>query len=171
MVDVLVAYAGRSGSTEGIAGRIADRLGAAGHRVHLSRVEQVTDLRAFGAVVVGSPVFNQRWMPEVEEFVRRDGSALAERPVWVFTVASFGDSKPLIGSMMKRQPRGIDRIAETIHPRGYRVFAGVIHRNQWPFFSRVFFHALGGRLGDNRDWPAIDAWADEIAHDLAAAGG
>ncbi len=22
--------------------------------------------------------------------------------------------------------------------------------------------------GDFRDWPAIDAWADEIAHDLAA---
>lgn len=49
----------------------------------------------------------------------------------------------------------------------YRVFAGVIDRHQWPFLSRLFFYALGGRLGDNRDWPAIDAWAEEIAHALA----
>lgn len=36
-------------------------------------------------------------------------------------------------------------------------------------FSRVFPRVpgcLGGRLGDNRDWDAIDAWAREIAHAL-----
>jgi menaquinone-dependent protoporphyrinogen oxidase len=44
-----------------------------------------------------------------------------------------------------------------------RVFAGVIDRHQWPFVSRQFFHALGGRLGDNRDWDDIDAWATKIA--------
>jgi hypothetical protein len=27
----------------------------------------------------------------------------------------------------------------------------------------VFFHAFGGRFGDHRDWPTIDAWADRIA--------
>ena len=27
----------------------------------------------------------------------------------------------------------------------------------------LFFHAFGGRFGDHRDWPTIDAWADQIA--------
>jgi hypothetical protein len=27
---------------------------------------------------------------------------------------------------------------------------------------------VGGRLGDNRDWPEIDVWAERIAHGLQA---
>jgi hypothetical protein len=33
----------------------------------------------------------------------------------------------------------------------------------------LFFHALGGRLGDNRNWPEIDAWAEHIAQTLKPA--
>jgi hypothetical protein len=51
----------------------------------------------------------------------------------------------------------------------YRVFAGVIDRHQWPLGSRLFYHALGGRLGDNRNWKAIDSWAACIARTLADA--
>ena len=53
-----------------------------------------------------------------------------------------------------------------IGPRGYRVFAGVIERSQWPAPSRLLYHLLGGRLGDNRDWADIDAWARTIAAQL-----
>jgi hypothetical protein len=38
-----------------------------------------------------------------------------------------------------------------------RVFADAIERHQWPLASRLFFHAFGGRFGDNRDWREIDA--------------
>lgn len=64
---------------------------------------------------------------------------------------------------MRREPRDIDALCALIHPRGYRVFAGVIERSQWPPLSRLLYHAFGGRLGDNRDWDAIDAWARTIA--------
>ena len=57
----------------------------------------------------------------------------------------------------------VEDIQETVRPVDYRVFAGVILRHQWPLPSRMLFHAFGGRLGDNRDWAAIDAWAEEIA--------
>ena len=33
--------------------------------------------------------------------------------------------------------------------------------------SRLLYHAFGGRLGDNRDWEDIEAWADGI-EELAA---
>ena len=48
------------------------------------------------------------------------------------------------------------------------VFQGVIGKHQWPFWSRVMFHAFGGRFGDHRDWPVIEAWADSIALALAS---
>ena len=35
--------------------------------------------------------------------------------------------------------------------------------------SRIFLHLAGGRYGDFRDWPAIDAWALEIADQLDGA--
>jgi hypothetical protein len=37
---------------------------------------------------------------------------------------------------MKREPHGIREIEAAVHPRDYRVFAGVIDRHQWPLMSR-----------------------------------
>jgi menaquinone-dependent protoporphyrinogen oxidase len=164
---VLVAYASRFGSTRGVAERIAATLRQGGHRVELRACDGVADVRAYDAVVFGSPVFNQRWMPEGDEFVRRNVGALATRPVWLFSVGTFGDRKRLIGPLMKREPKDIRALQQAIRPRDYRVFAGVIDRHQWPFFSRLFYYALGGRLGDNRDWRDIDAWAEAIEKSLA----
>jgi menaquinone-dependent protoporphyrinogen oxidase len=162
----LIAYASRYGSTRGVAERIAAKLGERGNRVELRPVSEVNGVSAYSAVVFGSAVFNQIWTPEAEAFVHRNESALASRPVWMFSVGTFGDRKRLIGRLMTREPRGIATILERIHPRDYRVFAGLIDRHQWPFASRLFHHALGGRLGDNRDWPEIDAWAEGIAESL-----
>jgi hypothetical protein len=41
----------------------------------------------------------------------------------------------------------------------------VIRREQLPLPARML-HAFGGRLGDNRDWDDVDAWADGIARSL-----
>ncbi len=165
---MLVAYASRYGSTKEVAERIAAQLHKRGNRVELCAVDRVDGLESYDAVVFGSAVFNQRWMPEGEEFVRSQLGALCGCPVWLFSVGTFGDRKRVIGALMKREPKGIREIAQTIRPRDYRVFAGVIDRHQWPFFSRLFYYALGGRLGDNRDWPDIEAWADGIAQALRA---
>jgi menaquinone-dependent protoporphyrinogen IX oxidase len=164
---VLVTYATRYGSTRKVAESIAATLRSRGHKVELRAAEQAGDVAPFDAVVLGSPVFNQRWLPEANEFVNRNLNTLANRRVWLFSVGTFGDGKRLIGGLMKREPKGIRALERTINPREYRVFAGVIDRRQWPFLSRLFFHLLGGHLGDNRNWSAIERWADEITRDLA----
>lgn len=165
---VLVAFASKHGSTRGVAERIAARLREQGETVEARPADQVADASAYAAVVLGSAVFNQRWAAEAERFVERNAEALAARPVWLFSVGAFGDRKRVIGPLAKREPRNIRTLEDAIHPRDYRVFAGVIDRGQWPLGSRLFFHALGGQLGDNRDWPGIDAWANGIAHALRA---
>ena len=162
---VLVAYASKHGSTAEVAQRVAGSLAERGARAELRPVDRVDRLDAYDAVVFGSPVYNQRWLPEGEGFVRGNLGALAGRPVWLFSVGTFGDRKRL----MRREPRGIGDFREAIRPRDYRVFAGVIDRHQWPFLSRLFYWSLGGRLGDNRDWADIDAWAAGIARALQSA--
>ena len=163
---VLVAYASKYGSTKGVAERIAATLLAAGCRVELLAVDQVPDASVYDAVIFGSAVFNQRWLPEAEQFIDRNRRALANRPVWLFSVGTFGDQKRIIGTLMKREPKGIRTLAEAICPREYRVFAGIIDRHQWPFMSRLFYYSLGGHLGDNRDWRAIEEWAEDIGRAL-----
>ncbi len=164
---VLVVYASRHGATAEIAARIAIRLGGTGIPVECLHVDAVETLNGYDAVVFGAPVYDQSWPPEANRFVTAHREALAARPLWLFSVGSFGDTKRLIGPMTRKEPKGIAEIRAATRAREYRVFQGVIQKHQWPFRSRVFFHAFGGRFGDHRDWPKIDAWADKIAKALA----
>ena len=164
--SVLVAYVTRYGSTKGIAERIAAVMSDAGLRVSVRSADEDLPAGAYDAVVFGSPVFDQRWLPAGDAFVARNREALARHPVWLFSVGTFGDRKRLVGRLMQREPKNIGEVLDAIGPREYRVFAGVIERSQWPAPSRGLYHLLGGRLGDNRDWADIDAWARAIAAQL-----
>ncbi len=167
-MTVLVAYASRHGATEGIAARIAERIADAGTAVDLRQVDAVESLDAYDAVVFGAPVYDQSWPPEADRFVNQYRDVLAARPVWLFSVGSFGDTKRLIGPLTHKEPKRIAEVRSAMQPREYRVFQGVIGKHQWPFWSRILFHAFGGRFGDHRDWPVIEAWADQIALALVA---
>ncbi len=167
VTDVIVAFASRHGATRGVAERIAARLRESGLAVILNRVEEIQELPPSCAVVLGSPVYDQRWPPEFDAFVERHLDSLAGRGAWLFSVGAFGDTRRVLGPLMRREPRNIAEVRDALQPRDYRVFAGVILRHQWPLWSRMLFHAFGGRLGDNRDWAVIDEWAGGIARALA----
>jgi menaquinone-dependent protoporphyrinogen oxidase len=167
---VLVAYASVGGSTQGVADRIAARLRERGVHVDPLSVDDVKDLDAYDAVILGSAVYRQSWIPTASTLLRENVAALTSRRVWLFSVGSFGDTHRVLGGLMKKEPRDIDEIQKAVRPLDYRVFAGAIQRNQWPPISRLFFHLFGGRFGDNRDWREIDLWADDIAQSLSASG-
>ena len=87
---VLVAYVTSHGSTAGVADRIGAILRRQGHTVEVREAALVDDVTACTAVVFGSPVFNQRWLPAGERFVGANADALAQRPLWLFSVGTFG---------------------------------------------------------------------------------
>lgn len=163
---VLVTYASRFGSTREVATRIADRIRGHGHEVMVCAVDDAWSVDGYGAIVVGSGVYDGSWTADATAFVRRHAPMLAHTPVWLFSVGSFGDRHPVIGGLMRKEPKEIGEFEQAIHPRDYRVFAGVIDLAHWPAWGRLLFQALGGRDGDNRSWPDIEAWADQIARAL-----
>jgi menaquinone-dependent protoporphyrinogen oxidase len=165
---VLVAYASKRGSTREIAERIARELRARGHQVELKPVDQVADLRGCRAVVLGCPVYDGSWLPEATELVRKNLDRLATLPLWLFSVGSFGDEHRVVGGLMKKEPREMAYFLRALHPRDYRVFAGVIPAESWPFYGKLLLWLFGGRSGDNRDWRSIEAWAATIADALLA---
>ncbi len=129
-------------------------------------VEPATSVEGHDAVVLGSGVYDGTWTDDATAFVRRQAPTLATMPVWLFSVGSFGDQHPVIGSLMRKEPKEIGELEQALHPRDYRVFAGVINVAHWPTWARLLFQALGGRDGDNRSWTDIEAWADQIAEAL-----
>jgi menaquinone-dependent protoporphyrinogen oxidase len=166
MSRVIVAYATRAGSTRGVAERIAGRLRSCGLEVDAVPAAELGGETRFDALVIGSAVFGGRWMPEAEQLVAKIAPGVAGRPVWLFSVGTFGDEGRILGALARREPGNIAELRALVHARDYRVFAGVIARAQWPLWSRLFARAFGVRVGDNRNWSQIDAFGDAIAREL-----
>ena len=163
---MLIGYASRFGSTRDIAIRIADTLRAPDSDVDVRSIDEISDFDRYDAVVFGSGVYDGSWTGEATELMRRHAAVLARKPVWLFSVGSFGDRHPIVGGLIKKEPKEISEFEQLLHPRNYRVFAGVIDLDHWPAWGRLLFKALGGHAGDNRQWPDIDAWAEKISHEI-----
>lgn len=167
---VLVAYATDHGSTRGVADRIADRLRQRGVDAKACAVADVLEVSSCEAVVLGSAIHDGKWLPEARQFADRNAAPLRERPVWLFSVSTLGDEESMFPPRVANRLRALRKetpemaeIQRLLHPRQHRNFAGAVTRSHWPATGRAFFLVAGGRYGDHRNWPAIDAWADLIA--------
>lgn len=177
---VLIVYASRYGATQGIAERIAAILRQQGLETMVESVQRAGDPADYDAVVIGSAAYYSHWMKKAAEFVRRNRSALAERPVWLFS------SGPLGTKTVDEQgrdvcavtvPKEIEEFIEAIHPRDHRVFFGALDRNKLGFAHRLMLKLPVNRdnaifpLGDFRNWNDIEAWAGKIALALKESAG
>jgi menaquinone-dependent protoporphyrinogen IX oxidase len=104
-IRVLIGYASRFGSTRDIANRIADAVRKDGSEVDVRSVDEISDLDHYDAVVFGSGVYDGSWTAEATELMRRHAAILARKPLWLFSVGSFGDRHPIVGGLIKKEPR------------------------------------------------------------------
>ena len=66
-MQILVGYTSSHGSTAEIAHRIAGALQRADWAVEVLAVREIADPGAYDAVVLGSAIHNQEWLPEATE--------------------------------------------------------------------------------------------------------
>ncbi len=174
---VLVAYATRHGATAGIAERVAAALTAAGLSAEARPVEDVTDLGPYDAVVLGGAAYMFHWLKPAVMFARRHRKELAARPVWLFSSGPLGTDlvdKDGKNVLQTSRPKEFDELTKLLHPRGEQVFFGAYDPDAPPvgLGERFIQHMPAARAampsGDFRDWPAIDAWAAQIAAELGA---
>jgi len=158
---VLVTAASKHGSTGEIAGVIAEVLGGRGLETVVTPPEEVDDVAAFDAVVLGSAVYAGRWMRSARELVERAADDLAARPVWLFSSGPIGEPpRP------EEDPVDVAEIVESTSARDHRVFAGRLERSRLGFGERAVVAALRAPDGDFRDWDEIRGWATAIADEL-----
>lgn len=167
-MHVLVGYASRHGSTQGVAERIGARLRETGFQVDVVALSGTEDALGYDAIVFGSAVYSQRWLPPAVEFARHNDVVLRARPVWTFSVGRLRDQGGLLRRVEWPDAKEAAGLEQQSHPRSHRFFSGAIERSGLSRFQWWVFRAVGGHPGDFRNWPAVDAWADRIARELSS---
>jgi menaquinone-dependent protoporphyrinogen oxidase len=174
-MKVLIAYASRYGSTQGIAERIAATLRQQGLEVMLQAAGQAADPAGYDAVVIGSAAYYFRWMKAAAKYLRQNADSLAGRPVWLFSSGPLGTKdKDDRGRdlCVVLEPKEIAEFREAIKPKDHRVFFGVMDLGKLGFMHRLIYKLPANRdgamfpVGDFRNWDAIEAWASNIAETL-----
>lgn len=159
-MTVLVAYASKHGSTQGIAERIAEKLRQLGIQAEARPLDEVSDPGSYEAFVIGSAIYYGSWLKEATEWVHRNQAVLAGHPVWLFSVGPLGTEV----QDAEQQPKEMTEFQQAIRPREQRIFFGALDHSHLSFAERVMVKAVRAPEGDFRDWEAIDAWAARIAH-------
>lgn len=163
---ILITYASRAGSTAEIAEAIERTLSQGGAQVDVLPMQDVKDLSLYRAVVAGSAIRNSKWLPEAMQFVRTHRAVLSQKPFATFTVCitlAMSNSDPYRQTVIK----WIEPVRAQVRPVSEGLFAGVLDFNKLPLnWDTVKLRAVVA-LGifpkaDQRDWKAIQAWAEGL---------
>jgi menaquinone-dependent protoporphyrinogen oxidase len=151
VTHILVAYATKNGSTEGVATAIAGTLRDTGCSVDVrSAGEARGPLAGCDLVVLGAPLYAGRWHRDAHRFLRRHRSELELLPVAVFGMGPRSADE----EAWRRSRSQLDRALAKrgwLTPIAVAVFGGVDPPKR------------GGRdRRDLRDWEAIRAWATAL---------
>jgi menaquinone-dependent protoporphyrinogen oxidase len=159
---VLVAFASKHGATAEIAEAVARELRERGLAPDCRRAEDVKDLRAYDAVVLGSAVYMKRWRHEARALLHKHAHELAERPFWIFSSGPFGEHRDPAWS----EPPKVVKEAEKLGVREHVVFGGRLPLEPSGFIEKAMVRDTPSDVADLRDWDEIRAWATGIADAL-----
>jgi menaquinone-dependent protoporphyrinogen oxidase len=173
-MSVLVAYASRYGSTAGIAEKIAEVLRDDGQSVVVQPVQDVREVAGYDAYVIGSSLYEFRWLKDATRFVRRHRMTLEQRPVWLFSSGPLGTAQTNDQGQDVREGAGPKELLELqleVHPVEHHVFFGALDPETLNVGDKLIRRMMprGRELmpkGDYRDWAEIEEWATSIGSEL-----
>lgn len=162
-----MAYGSMHGATAEIGRAIGEELLKSGHEVEVTSVDDVGDLREYGAVVLGSGIYTGHWSKDAVRFGKRHADELRQRPVWLFdsgpidTSADEGKTTPV---------KDATELAARIGARQHITFGGQFGPEDVGRFTQKMI-GMGDKspYGDFRNFERIRGWARSIGAELQAA--
>src|SRR5665648_492152 len=92
-MKILVTYASRAGSIAIVADKIGETLNRLGETAVVMPMNEVTDVESYYAVVAGSTIQSEGWLPEAIGFLRSHQEMLSEKHFAIFTVSMATEMK------------------------------------------------------------------------------
>jgi menaquinone-dependent protoporphyrinogen oxidase len=131
----------------------------------------VTDLTPYDAVVAGSAIQGQHWLPEAMEFLQTYQQQLAQKPFAAFLVCMTLALKHEEWRHEADVAEWLEPVRQLVTPVSEGLFAGMLDINKiTSYIDRLKFRlsVLSGiwTEGDHRDWDAIQSWARELSTKL-----
>ena len=162
---VYVITASKHGSTSEIGAAIGHRLRERGHDAIAIDAEDAGRLDDESAIVLGSPIYMGKWLKPARNVMDALADEPAGRLIFTFTVGPVGEPpKPADAEPDEAVQRFCAERAVSD-----RMFAGKLDRSKLGRLERLAVNAVKSPDGDYRNWPAIEAWADQISDALVAA--
>jgi menaquinone-dependent protoporphyrinogen oxidase len=163
---ILVTYATRTGWTAGVAEAIGRNLAENSASVDVLPMQDVKDLSAYRAVVMGSAINGGEWLPEALQFVQTHRAELSQKPFAAFLVCMTLAMRN--GEQYRSHVAGwLAPVRALVQPVGEGLFAGGLEvrkisssSDRLKFRLSVLFGIW--KEGDHRDWDAIREWTMSV---------
>jgi menaquinone-dependent protoporphyrinogen IX oxidase len=196
MNKILVTYVTNSGSTAEVARTMMEEMQKSGKQVDLLPVNEIKDLAAYSAVVLGAPMI-LGWHRSALRFLRKYRSALAKMPLAVFiTCMNLTDTGEtdvrgvpvFVDENLPKPPRNASRLnfkerysrisnylrpvldACRVKPVSVGLFGGKLNYTNLQWWAMIFVVLiLQAPAGDRRNWDSIRTWAGSLPALLSAA--
>ena len=172
-MKVLLAYATRKGSTQETSQFIGERMRTHGLDVTVADCDDMLSVQEYDAVIIGTGIYRGMWLPAAETFLRKFGTTLATKPLYVFVQcirALEEDGRD--HALSQYMPKHL-----LVHQKlvDVGVFAGRLNTSDIDWHERWTLSVrYDGSIDhsqaidkDYRDWDSIGAWADKVAQNLA----
>lgn len=160
---VLVTYASRSGATKEMAEKIGEVILKDTGQVDIKPVEQVKNVDAYDAVVVGSAVYIGAWRKKALIFLKKNEEQLKTKSVWFFSSGPTGTGDPVELAKGWHHPKALEPFIESVQPKDVALFHGKVDETKMNFIEKWMIKKVGAPIGEFRDWQMIEKWAGEIA--------
>jgi menaquinone-dependent protoporphyrinogen oxidase len=190
MKRILIAYTTNAGSTGEVAQMIAETLAQNGDTITLRRLEEVSSVEGYDAVIVGAPMI-LGWHNAARKFVKKHRQALSRIKVAYFCTAmmltqSDGDrpqqTTVCIDPELAHAPRNPARLsikeryslvsnylrpilkaAPAVHPLSVAFFGGKLELFRLNFLQMLFVMLIiRAQPGDMRNESFIQQWAEQL---------
>ncbi|EHQ35692.1 flavodoxin/nitric oxide synthase [Methanoplanus limicola] len=158
---ILITYVTKHGSTADIAWTIRNSFFDAGYKADVKKIQDAEDIRQYSLIIIGTPIYEGKLMPETEEFVKLHRNYLNKKNTALFITGY---------SLRNKSPAGIqkaEKLAEKLARHvdlvttGY--FGGKLDAKNIPVKEKISSLFREGKIpGDYRDWRLIGEWADSL---------
>ena len=166
MPRLLVTYGTKHGSTADIATRIGGRLTDAGFDTDVLHANLGIDIAKYDAIIIGSPMYAARWLPEPALILITNRERIADIPIALFSVGMIDVKHP--GKLRNEHDAWVEKAFTHENVRlnvvSTATFTGAYSRSNLPWYLRIIDATLRVTPnGDFRRWDEIDSWGDEAA--------